>query len=91
MKQWQKDGKCLILCVDANKNVYWGELGWQLTDLDDLGIKDVVREFMARQLRASYFQRSEPFDGIWAISNDSGECLHDASWIWSWQSPTFCY
>ena len=28
MKQWRKDGERLILCLDANKNIYQGELGW---------------------------------------------------------------
>ncbi len=27
MKQWQKDGEWLILCLDANKNIYQRELG----------------------------------------------------------------
>ncbi len=27
MKQWRKDGERLILCLDANKNIYQGELG----------------------------------------------------------------
>ncbi len=55
MKQWQKDGKHLILCVNANENIYQGELGRQLTDLDGLSIKEVVGEFTARQLEATYF------------------------------------
>ncbi len=27
MKQWWTDGEQLILCLDANENIYWGELG----------------------------------------------------------------
>ncbi len=27
MKQWQTDGKRLILCLDINENIYRGELG----------------------------------------------------------------
>ena len=27
MKQWQTDGKRLILCLDTNENIYQGELG----------------------------------------------------------------
>jgi hypothetical protein len=55
MKQWQKDGERLILCVNANKNIYRGGLGQQLMDLDGLGMKEVVGEFTARQLQATYF------------------------------------
>jgi hypothetical protein len=64
MKKWQKEGKHLILCVNANKNVYRGELGQQLTDLDGLGMKEVVGEFTAKQLGATYFQGSKPIDSI---------------------------
>jgi hypothetical protein len=69
MKKWQKEGECLIVCVNTNKNIYWGELGWQLTDLDGLGMKEVVGEFTAKHLGATYFQGSEPIDGIWAAGN----------------------
>ncbi len=34
MKQWQKDGERLIICLDANENIYQGELGRQLTKLN---------------------------------------------------------
>jgi hypothetical protein len=54
MKQWHKDGKCLILCIDTNKNIYPGELGQQLMDLDGLCMKKVVGEFTARQLGVMY-------------------------------------
>ncbi len=27
MKQWRRKGEQLILCLDANKNIYMGELG----------------------------------------------------------------
>jgi hypothetical protein len=59
----------LILCLDANKNIYRGELGRRLTDLDGLGMKEVVGEFTGRQLRATYFRGSEPIDGVWATGD----------------------
>ncbi len=69
MKKWWKEGERLILCIDANKNIYRGELGWQLTDLDGLGMKEVMGEFTAKQLGAMYFQGSKPIDGTWATGN----------------------
>jgi hypothetical protein len=69
MKKWQKEGERLILCVDANKNIYCGELGQQLTDLDGLGMKEVVGEFTVKQLGALYIRGSKPIDGIWATGN----------------------
>jgi hypothetical protein len=69
MKQWHRKGERLILCLDATKNIYRGELGRELTDLHGLGIKDVVGEFTARKLGATYFQGSVPIDAIWATSD----------------------
>jgi len=69
MKQWRKDGERLILCLNSNENIYRGELGRRLTELDGLGMKEVVGEFTARQLGATYFGGSEPIDGVWTISD----------------------
>jgi hypothetical protein len=55
MKKWRKEDKRLILFVDANKNIHQGELGWQMTDLDGLGMKEVMGESTAKQLGATYF------------------------------------
>jgi hypothetical protein len=37
MKQWQAAGKHLVLCLDANENIYRAKLGRQLTDIHGLG------------------------------------------------------
>jgi hypothetical protein len=64
MMQWRKDGKRLILCMDANENIYRGELGPRLTELDGLGMKEVVGDFTVQQLGATYFRGSKPIDGV---------------------------
>ena len=69
MEKWRKDGERLILCLDANENIYRGDLGPRLTDRDGLGMKEVVGEFTAIQLGATYFRGSEPIDGIWATGD----------------------
>jgi hypothetical protein len=69
MKQWRAAGKHLVLCLDANENIYIAELGRQLTDLHGLGMKEVVGDFTGRQLGATFFRGSEPIDAIWATSN----------------------
>ena len=38
-------------------------------ELDGLGMKEVVGDFTARQLGATYFCGSEPIDGVWATGN----------------------
>jgi hypothetical protein len=45
MMQWQAAGERLVLCLDANENIYRAELGRQLTDLHGLGMMEVVGEF----------------------------------------------
>jgi hypothetical protein len=64
MKQWQAAGERLVLCFDANENIYRAKLGRQLMDLHGLGMKEVVGEFMGRQLGATFFRGSEPIDAI---------------------------
>jgi hypothetical protein len=69
MKQWQPAGERLVLCLDANENIFRAKLGWQLTDLHSLGMKEVVGEFTGRQLGATFFRGSEPIDAIWVTSD----------------------
>ena len=69
MKQWWKDGEQLILCLDANENIYHGKLGRHLTELDGLGMKEVVEEFTMQKLGATHFRGSEPIDGVWATGD----------------------
>jgi hypothetical protein len=69
MKQWQAAGERLVLCLNANENIYRAKLGRQLTDLHGLGMKEVVGEFMGRQLGATFFGGIEPINAIWVTSN----------------------
>ena len=48
MKQWQAAGERLVLCLDANKNIYRAELGRQLMDLHGLGMREVVGNFTGK-------------------------------------------
>ena len=69
MEKWRKDGEQLILYFDANDTIYCGDLGLRLTNRDGLSMKEVVEEFTARQLGASYFCGSEPIDGVWSTGD----------------------
>jgi hypothetical protein len=83
MKQWWAAGKHLVLCLDANENIYRAELGRQLTELHGLGMKEVVGEFTGRRLGATFFRGSEPINVIWATSNL--EVAHACvGRLWSW-------
>ncbi len=59
----------MVLCLDANENIYRAELGRQLTDLHGLGMKEVVGDFTGRRLGATFFRGSEPINAIWATSD----------------------
>jgi hypothetical protein len=69
MRRWQRAGERLILCLDANKNIYLGEMGWELTDLHGLGMKEVVGEFTTKRLGVTYFRGSAPIDAVWVTSD----------------------
>jgi hypothetical protein len=58
-----------VLCLDANENIYRAALGQQLTDLHGLGMKELVGDFMGRQLGATFFRGCEPIDAIWATND----------------------
>ncbi len=53
-----------MLCLDANANIYRAALGWQLTDLHELGMEEVVGDFTGRWLSATFFRGHEPIDAI---------------------------
>ncbi len=69
MKQWPAAGKRLVLCLDANENIYRAKLGRQLRDLHSLGMKEVVGEFTGRQLGDTFFRGTEPITAIWVTRN----------------------
>jgi hypothetical protein len=64
MKQLREASKHLVLCLDANANIYRAALGWQLTDLHELGMEEVVGDFTGRWLSATFFRGHEPIDAI---------------------------
>ena len=50
-----KDINKLIMCSDANKDIYKKLIGKALTDKDGLAMKEVVGEHTGQQLGATYF------------------------------------
>jgi hypothetical protein len=62
--QWR-----LIVCLDANEDIYKKSLGRALTDMDGLAMKEVVGDFTGTPLGTKFFRGSKPIDGIWATTN----------------------
>jgi hypothetical protein len=82
LKQWREDGDRLIVCLDANKNIYKKLLGKALTDIKGLAMKEVVGEFTHQPVGPTYFRGSKPIDGVWATSDIavSNACIMPAGY-----------
>ncbi len=99
MRQWLRVGERLILCLDAHKNIFLGELGRELTDLHGLGMKKVVGDHTTWQLGATYFRGSAPIDAVWVTSNVAvvNACVMRLDTVWviiaclSWILPQPCW
>lgn len=78
--QWRTEGCRLIVCLDANENIYRKSLGKALTNVQGLNMKEVVGTFTNRPIGATYFRGQSPIDGIWATSDVqiSGACIMPA-------------
>lgn len=56
LTEWQEQGDCLIVCLDANEDIYKKSLGKTLMARDGLAMKEVVGEFTGRRLGATHFR-----------------------------------
>lgn len=69
LKKWRADGDRLIVCMDANADIYQRELGQELTKLDGLNMSEVVGDFTGVPIGPTFFRGSKPIDGIWATKD----------------------
>ena len=66
LSRWREEGDRLIVCLDANEDIYKKSLGHALTDMDSLAMKEVAGNFTGTPLRTTFFPGSKPIDRIWA-------------------------
>ena len=52
---WRLEGRRLILCLDANDNVYTGSLGRALTSHPDLDLSEAILSYTGTHLTATHF------------------------------------
>ena len=80
LTRWRSEGNKLIVCLDANENIYRKSLGKALTNSDTLAMKEVVGSFTGKPIRPTYFRGTKPIDGIWATPdiNIAGACVMPA-------------
>ena len=69
LKEWRKEGNRLIVCLDANEDIYLESIGRELSNLTGLGLQEVVSQFTGKRLGATFFRGSKPIDGVWATGD----------------------
>jgi hypothetical protein len=80
--RWQQDGDKLIVCLDANEDIYCKSIGKALTDINGLANEEVVGDFKHQRVGATFFRGSKPIDGVWATSDIliSNACIMPAGY-----------
>ena len=82
LELWRAAGDRLIVCMDANEDIYRKSIGKTLTSRDGLKMTEVVGDFTGRQLGATFFRGSKPIDAIWATPDlvVTGACVMPAGY-----------
>jgi hypothetical protein len=70
LQKWQADGNQLVICLNANKDIYKKSICKALTNVDGLLMKEVVGEFTGKKIGPTYFWGSKPIDGIWSMAEN---------------------
>ena len=69
LKKWREEGDRLIVCMDANEDIYKKSWGKVLTDVDGLNMSEVVGDFTGKKIGATHFRGSKPIDAVWATKD----------------------
>lgn len=72
LEQWRSEGDRLIVCMDANDNIYGSRgIGADLTRSEILGMREVVGDYTGKRIGATYFRGTAPIDAVWATPDVS--------------------
>ncbi len=69
LKTWRDSGESLILCMDANKHIYSGQLGGDLTNPDGLDLEEPMLALTGAQIGPTHFCGSKWIDAIWVLKD----------------------
>ncbi len=69
LNKWHREGDRLVVCMDANEDIYKKSLGKSLMSSEGLNMVEVVGEFTRKRIGATFFRGSKPIDGIWATQD----------------------
>jgi hypothetical protein len=82
LQRWRAQGDKLIVCLDANEDVYKKSIGKALTSVNGLVMKEVVGTFTGKQIGPTYLQGSKSIDAVWVTSDIqmAGTCIMPAGY-----------
>ena len=69
LKTWCVAGDRIVVCLDANEDIYRKAIGKALTEEDGLDMKEVVGAYTGKRIGPTFFRGQLPIDGVWATSN----------------------
>ncbi len=69
LNKWREEGDRLVVCLDANEDIYKKSIGKSLTKQDGLNMSEVVGDFTGKKIGPTFFRGSKLIDGIWATLN----------------------
>jgi hypothetical protein len=80
LRKWKEQGDRIIVCMDANEDIYRKSIGKTLTDEEGLNMREVVGDYTGQMIGATYFRGSKPIDAVWATSDVEvvGACVMPA-------------
>ena len=72
----------LIVCMDANENIYKDHIGKALTNENGLGMIEAVGNYTGEQIGATFFRGTGPIDGVWVTPEVvvTGACVMPAGY-----------
>jgi len=72
----------IVVCLDANKDIYRKAIGKALTEEDGLDMKEVVGSSTGKRIDPTFFRGQLPIDGVWATSDIrvSNACIMPAGY-----------
>jgi hypothetical protein len=69
LRKWWAKSNHLIICLNANEDIYKKSIGKALTSADGLSMKEVVGEFTGKKIGPTYIRGSKLIDGVWVIAD----------------------
>ena len=70
----------MIVCMDANEDIYKKRIGKTLVGNKEFGMGEAVGDFTGKKVGAAFFGGKKPIDGVWTTANIviTGTCVMPA-------------